>query len=226
MQTDIAQASDGSHEFVTKIESNQLECRRDLPQASWKNANLLSSRRHGSVGKWSYDSAETEGSRSPGSSGKQLQTRLHSRTRLERVCARCANNLIAAPAGVLGKIAADGGGYVDLDNDGHWWASSGRVSTDSPAASALQEKSDALQHFFLPHRFVDPFGKVTTVDSRWPSFAAGGKKHQDALPGALANVTTAANNYRVLQQLLTGAQPEISPKFVSMQQYAVFFLLL
>ena len=68
---------------------------------------------------------------------------------------------------LLDQVAVLGGpgGYVDLDGDGHWWAPSGRVSyapdgKDSPA----HELAFALRHYFLPHRFVDPFGNVTTAE--------------------------------------------------------------
>jgi RHS repeat-associated protein len=56
------------------------------------------------------------------------------------------------------------GGYVDLDQNGHWWIPSGRSfyspgGDDDPAA----ELAHARSHFFLPHRFRDPFGSETTV---------------------------------------------------------------
>ncbi len=50
------------------------------------------------------------------------------------------------------------------DPDGHWWTPSGRLhyspdATDTPTA----ELAYAVAHFFLPGRFVDPFGNVSTV---------------------------------------------------------------
>ena len=58
----------------------------------------------------------------------------------------------------LGGQGADRGGYVDLDGDGHWWIPSGRVfyspiPGDLPAA----ELAFARAHFFLPHRYRNPF---------------------------------------------------------------------
>jgi hypothetical protein len=61
-------------------------------------------------------------------------------------------------------VAADGGGYVDLDSDGHWWIPSGRIYYALAPATPLQEETEALAHFFLPRRFEDPFGNATSVD--------------------------------------------------------------
>ncbi len=72
-------------------------------------------------------------------------------------------NLLPDPAGVLpvdvpGGRAADRGGYVDLDGDGNWWVSSGRVFYSPDAADTPPlELAYARQHFFLPHRYRDPF---------------------------------------------------------------------
>ncbi len=67
-------------------------------------------------------------------------------------------------AAVLSSVTGDGGGYVNLDGDGNWWAPSGRMFyLDTPPASP-QERNQALQHFFLPRRFEDPFGNATQVD--------------------------------------------------------------
>ena len=56
------------------------------------------------------------------------------------------------------------GGYVDLDGDGDWWIPSGQAyfspdEDDTPA----DELAYAQDHFFLPHRFVDPFGAQSTI---------------------------------------------------------------
>jgi RHS repeat-associated protein len=61
-------------------------------------------------------------------------------------------------------ILRDEAGYVDLDGDGHWWTPSGRVfyasgRTDDAAA----ELAYARAHFFLPIRFADAFGNITSV---------------------------------------------------------------
>ena len=61
-------------------------------------------------------------------------------------------------------MLADEGRYVHFGGDHNWWMASGQVFyspnvTDSPA----EERGFALQHYFLPHRYQDPFGKNTTV---------------------------------------------------------------
>lgn len=59
----------------------------------------------------------------------------------------------------------DDGRYVHSDGDTNWWIPSGRLfyspgSTDTP----MQELAFARQHFFLPHRYRDPFhtGAIST----------------------------------------------------------------
>lgn len=44
---------------------------------------------------------------------------------------------------------------------GRWWMPSGRTYLAPPGAAS--ERDHARRHFFLPYRFVDPFGNVTTV---------------------------------------------------------------
>jgi RHS repeat-associated protein len=73
---------------------------------------------------------------------------------------RGKENLLPDPAAVLG----DECGYVDLNGDGHWWIPSGRLFYAPGAADdAAAELANAREHFFLPHRFADPFGNVTSV---------------------------------------------------------------
>jgi RHS repeat-associated protein len=71
---------------------------------------------------------------------------------------RNGHALLPNPADVLGGQGAERGGYLDLNNDGHWWIPSGRVFL-SPSGSdaAAQELAYARQHFYLPHRYRDPF---------------------------------------------------------------------
>lgn len=105
--------------------------------------------------------------------------------------------LLPAPASVFGSLAADGGGYVDLDSDGHWWMSSGRTFYMSGSRTPAQEKTQALAHFYLPYCFVDPFGNATTVAYDDPN---------DLLVVTTAdpvgNVVKATNDYRVVQPTL------------------------
>jgi RHS repeat-associated protein len=105
--------------------------------------------------------------------------------------------LLPNPAAVLGSSGADGGGYVDLDGDGHWWVPSGRTFYLPAVASAQQEKTQALQHFFLPRRFEDAFGNSTFVDYDDPHGLLVIRTVD-----AVANTVSAANDYRVLQPAL------------------------
>ena len=57
---------------------------------------------------------------------------------ISQVYQRGQTALLPNPANVLGS-AADGGGYVDLDGDGHWWIPSGRVFYLPSACPAPQE---------------------------------------------------------------------------------------
>jgi RHS repeat-associated protein len=95
---------------------------------------------------------------------------------LAQIYQRDGQPLLPSPADVLGGQGADRGAYVvsqslkaagsfpDTDADDHWWIASGRVFY-SPGQNDLpaQELTYAQQHFFVPHRFSDPFGQTTTV---------------------------------------------------------------
>ena len=78
--------------------------------------------------------------------------------------------LAGGAASLLGSIDPDRGGYVDLDENGHWWIPSGHVffsttaNVTNPAATAAAELAQARQHFFLPRKFTDPFGHSSMVD--------------------------------------------------------------
>jgi RHS repeat-associated protein len=85
--------------------------------------------------------------------------------------------------------------YRDLDGDGPFWIPSGRVFYSpvehDPAPSEL---AYARAHFFLPHRYADPFRNTTIVGYDAP--------HNVSLVytrDAAYNVTTAEPDYRVLQ---------------------------
>ncbi len=83
-------------------------------------------------------------------------------------------------------------GYVY--QEGQWWIPSGRIrfapESDPPPQAELNE---ARAHFFLPRRFVDPFGNASTITyDRYDLLLA---ETRDALD----NRTQAQNDYRVLQ---------------------------
>jgi hypothetical protein len=70
--------------------------------------------------------------------------------------------LIPDPKDALGGIGDQQGDYVDLDNNGSWWKTAGRVFFHpNPAVSPAQELAEVQRHFFQPQAFVDPFGNRT-----------------------------------------------------------------
>jgi RHS repeat-associated protein len=89
----------------------------------------------------------------------------------------------------------DGAQYRDLDQDGSFWIPSGRAfyspKADDPAAAEL---AYARAHFFMPHRYRDPFDNATVV--------AYDEKYNLSLVytrDAARNETSAKLDYRVLQ---------------------------
>ncbi len=81
-------------------------------------------------------------------------------------------------------------GYRDVDGDGPFWIPSGRVFYSPEEAGELDF---ARAHFFLPHRFRDPFGNVTRVNYDRNNLRPVYKRD------AAGNVTIAEFDYRVLQ---------------------------
>ena len=116
---------------------------------------------------------------------------------ISKVYQRGAAALLPTPASVLASITADGGGYVDLDGDGDWWIPSGRIFYLPTTPSSPQEKNRALQHFYLPRRFDDPFGNATSVDYDPYDLLVVGTTD------AVSNLVAATNDYRVLAPVLT-----------------------
>lgn len=106
-------------------------------------------------------------------------------------------------ANLLGDKGADGGGYVDLEGNGQWWIPSGRVFfSPNTAHTAPQELTWAQQHFFLPHRYCDPFhSNVVNTETivTYDSYALLIQATRDALAN---QVIVDRNDYRVLQPSL------------------------
>jgi RHS repeat-associated protein len=106
------------------------------------------------------------------------------------------------------------GRYVHTEGDANWWIPSGRMffspgSADSPA----QELAFARQHFFLPHRFRDPFHtnalpteSTVTYDSHnllmLETRDPLGNRVTVGERDAAGNLTHSGNDYRVLQPRL------------------------
>jgi RHS repeat-associated protein len=140
---------------------------------------------------------------------------------LDKVFVRDGSDVLPSNrADLLGSVAGDGGGYVagdDLkgtglfpstDADGLWWIPAGRVflsggSTDDPG----EELAYARMHFFLPHRYRDPFGAETFVTYDVHDLlmdetrdAAGNRVTVgERLPDNSRDPAKPGNDYRVLQ---------------------------
>ncbi len=144
---------------------------------------------------------------------------------LAQVFQRDAEALLPNPASVLGGQAPDRGGYVlsqdlkvagdfpDTDPDDHWWIPGGRVflSPDSDDTAA-QELAYAQAHFFLPHRYRDPFHTNAVSTESFVSYDTHDllmRETRDALgnritvgerqPNGDIDPTKPGNDYRVLQ---------------------------
>ncbi len=136
---------------------------------------------------------------------------------LAQVLERGGQPLLPDATDVLGGQGGDRGGYLpsqqlrtdgrfpNSDTDGRWWIPSGRAfySTDT-AHPPPQELAFARTHFFLPHRFHDPFGQATTVT--YDSDEADIANHHSLLVietrDPLGSTVRALNDYRVLQPKL------------------------
>lgn len=126
---------------------------------------------------------------------------------LGAVYRRDGEALLADPAEVLGAAGyresgelRGAAGFPDTDRHGLWWEPSGTVGYGtSPNGDELAE---AGRHFFVPSRFTDPFGAVTSVaydeddllireisDARGNRTTAGERRPQG---------TAWRNDYRVL----------------------------
>jgi RHS repeat-associated protein len=103
---------------------------------------------------------------------------------------------------VTDEMLADEGGYVHRAGEADWWIPAERIffspGSDDDAATEL---AHARAHFFLPHRFRDPFGYDTVVDydgpldPTLPRYDLLVTRTQDPLQ----NVVRAEHDYRLLQ---------------------------
>lgn len=123
---------------------------------------------------------------------------------------QAAEPLLPNPAAVLGGQAGNRGGYLQsqmlkadgrfpaTDADDHWWIPSGQsFFSPNPDDDAAAELAQALQHFYLPRRYRDPFGQNTFVD-----FDAHDLLMVETRDALNNRVTVDANDYRVLQPRL------------------------
>jgi RHS repeat-associated protein len=117
---------------------------------------------------------------------------------LQQVFQRDGQSLLPNPAAVLGGQGADQGGYVDLDGDGNGWVPLGRIFLSPDTTHSTEEElNHARSHFFLPHRYRDPFGQDAFVD-----FDANDLLMVETRDALGNRVTVDANDYRVLQPRL------------------------
>lgn len=107
---------------------------------------------------------------------------------------------------VIDAMLAGDGGYVHSEGDANWWIPSGRAFY-SPGKddTAAQELEYANQHFFLPCRFLDPFGQTTTVT--YDAYDLLALQTRDAVDNLVTigardtagSIVDNGNDYRVLQ---------------------------
>jgi RHS repeat-associated protein len=89
-------------------------------------------------------------------------------------------------------------GYRDLDGDGRLWIPSGQAFySPTPGDPPASELTFAQAHFFLPHRYRDPFGNNTIV-----AYDANYTLMLISTTDAVGNVTSADHDYRVLKPKL------------------------
>ena len=106
-------------------------------------------------------------------------------------------SLLPDPASVLGGRKAEQAGFVDVDNDGRWWAPSGRVYYH-PDVSATpdRELQEARRNCFLERRFTDQFDNSSTVDYDVNGLLLTSTRD------AMGNTVTCQNDYAVLEPVM------------------------
>jgi RHS repeat-associated protein len=110
---------------------------------------------------------------------------------------QAAEVLLPDPAAVLSGEGDSTGGYVDLDENGHWWIPSGRVFYHLNEVPPSEELAEASSHFFLARLYRSPLGQNTFVD--FDAYDLLMTETRDALNN---RITVDTNDYRVLQPRL------------------------
>ncbi len=115
---------------------------------------------------------------------------------------------------VSDAMLADEGRYVHTEGDANWWIPSGRIFySPDPNDTPAQELAYARQHFFLPHRYRDPFHTDTVSTESFVAYDVYDlliEETRDALGNrvtvgerdASGAITRRAQDYRVLQPAL------------------------
>ena len=121
------------------------------------------------------------------------------------------DNLLPIPAEVLEGHGPGNGGYVSSqelkadglfpgdDPDDHWWVPSCRIFfSPNNDDTTLDELTYAVEHFYLPHRYKNPFGNTTIVTFDLENFLLIVK-----VEDPIGNVVTVGGmDYRLLQPFL------------------------
>jgi hypothetical protein len=108
-------------------------------------------------------------------------------------------NSILAGTGFTGAggFSNSDGGYVNTLGDAAWWIPSSQTIyspiPENPPVSFVQDATYAAVNFYLPQGHRDPFGQYDRLI--YDSYNSFLSRTQDAL----GNVTSATNDYRVLQ---------------------------
>ena len=109
---------------------------------------------------------------------------------------------------VTDTMLTDDGRYIHSEGDSNWWIPSGQIFySQNTADTPAQELAFAQQHFFLPHRFRDPFDQETVLT--YDGYDLLMLESEDSLHNkvkawerdAQGNIVN-TNNYRVLQPAL------------------------
>ena len=98
----------------------------------------------------------------------------------------------------LTSILIAEGGYRDLDENGRFWIPSGRAFYSPKVGDAPPQELDfARKHFFLVHRYEDPFKCSTVIafDAKYSMLLVSTRD-------AVGNTTSAEHDYRVLRPRL------------------------
>lgn len=95
------------------------------------------------------------------------------------------------------------GRYVHTEGDGNWWIHSGQIFySPDPGDVPAVELAYARQHFFLPHRFRDPFHTDAVSTEGFVTYDAYNLLLQETKDALDNRVTVDVNDYRVLQPRL------------------------
>jgi RHS repeat-associated protein len=110
-----------------------------------------------------------------------------------------------------GTGATPGGCYVHSEGDVNWWIPSGKIFYSlAPADLPAQELAYARQHFFLPHRYRDPFHTDAVSTESFVTYDTYDllvQETRDPLGVVLGNrVTVGERNVDPTQPLLRRAQ--------------------